>query len=60
MTVAQVRQAAETALPLICDLYFVREHGNGSDEAKLTFRVNFTRAVTDDPQWVQHFRNLRL
>jgi hypothetical protein len=58
MTVAQVRQATETALPLICDFYFVREQGDRSDEAKSTFRVSLTQVVTDDPQWRQHLSEL--
>ena len=58
MTVGQARQAAETALPVICDLYFVRDHGTPSDDAKAAFRVHFAQGVTADPRWHQHLLEL--
>jgi hypothetical protein len=54
LTLTQMRQVTETALPVICDLYFIRDYGTGSDDARSTFRVQFTRVVADDPQWRQH------
>jgi len=58
ITVAQSRQAAEAALPVISDLYFVRDHGTHSDDARLAFRGHFTQGVTNDPRWQQHQSDL--
>jgi hypothetical protein len=58
ITVAQARQAAEAALHSISDLYFDRDHGTLSNDAKLTFRGHFTQGVTNDPQWHQHLLEL--
>jgi hypothetical protein len=58
ITVAQARQAGEAALHSISDLYFVRDHGTRSNDAKLTFRGHFTQGVTNDPQWHRHLLEL--
>jgi hypothetical protein len=58
-TVAQLRQRTDAAWPVICDLYFVREHGASSEQAKLAFRHAMWRTVADDPQWRQHLSELK-
>jgi len=58
MTVAQARQATESALAVICDFYFVRDHGIRSDDTKSAFRLHFTQGITADPQWHQHLSEL--
>lgn len=57
-TISQVRQAAETAWPAICDFYFVRERGAHSEEQKAIYRTSLWRTVADDPRWKQHLAEL--
>ena len=54
MRAASVSQSVGTGWPRICDFYFVREHGAGSEAQKLTFRDELWRTVTDDRRWSDH------
>ena len=49
-----VSRSVDTAWPLICDSYSLREHGAFSDDAKLRFRLATWRTVSDDQRWKQH------
>ena len=54
----KARKATEAALPLICDHYFVRKHGDRAEEKKSTFRSLFTEGVFLDPKGKQHLSEL--
>ena len=56
--VARASQAIDAAWPLICDSYFVREHGPHSEDDKSRFRAALWRTVTLDRQWKQHLPEL--
>jgi hypothetical protein len=54
----QVTKSVETAWPIICDFYSLREHGASSDEAKSRFRFAIWKTIQDDPRWKQHLSEL--
>ena len=57
-SVVKARKATDAALPLICDHYFVRKHGDRAEEKKSTFRSLFTEGVFLDPKGKQHLSEL--
>ena len=57
-TATQVRQAVETAWPVICDSYFIREHGDRSNQAKAAFRAALWKTIENDQQWKRHLSEL--
>jgi len=57
-SVVKARQATEAALPLICDHYFVRKHGDRAEEKKSAFRSLFAEGVFLDPKGKQHLSEL--
>jgi hypothetical protein len=58
LSLAQASKAVDAAWPIICDYYFEREHGQGSEGDRARFRVALWRTVTDDQQWKQHLSDL--
>ena len=58
LSLAQASKAVDAAWPIICDYYFERERGQGSEERRSKFRVALWRTVTDDKQWKQHLSDL--
>ena len=57
--VAKARQASESALAVICNQYFVREHGELADDlAKSNFGAAFMLIVEDGDRWKQHLSEL--
>jgi hypothetical protein len=57
-SVVKARKSTEAALPLICDHYFVRKHGDRSEENKSTFRTLFTEGAFLDSKGKQHLSEL--
>ena len=57
-SVRRTRQATEAALSIVSDHYFIRKHGDRSDDRKVACRAIFAEGVSLDQQGKQHLAEL--